>query len=148
MLVKTYGRDPAYDDTAGYADRSIVDSKRIHVIGHPDMEALGTSHVERQNLTLRMSIRRFTRLTNAYSKKIENHCHAVALFLLYYNFCRIHETIRVTPAMEAGLAGHLLDIGWIAELVADAAPPPKKRGPYKTRLPDPVEDLGSRPPAG
>lgn len=139
MLMKTYGREPGWQGM-GYSDRFVTDTKHIHVIGHPDLATAGTSHVERQNLTLRMSIRRFTRLTNAYSKKIENHSHAVALFLQYYNFCRIHETLRVTPAIEAGLTSHLWDVDWIAEPVASSYAPPKKRGPYKTRLPDTVEE--------
>ena len=70
----------------------------------------GTSHVERQNLNLRMGVRRFTRLTNAFSKKFENHCHMVAIYHAYYNFCRVHQTLRVTPAMEAGLADHVWSV--------------------------------------
>ena len=77
------------------------------VIGSPDYEHVSTSFVERQNLTMRMSMRRFTRLTNAFSKKIENHGHAVALHFMHYNFCRVHKTLRVTPAMEAGIADHV-----------------------------------------
>jgi len=68
---------------------------------------VSTSFVERQNLTMRMSMRRFTRLTNGFSKSLENHCHSVALYFMYYNFCRVHQTLRVTPAMEAGLADHV-----------------------------------------
>lgn len=85
------------------------------VIGSPDYEHVSTSFVERQNLTMRMSMRRFTRLTNGFSKKIENHGHAVALHFLHYNFCRIHKTLRVTPAMEAGIADHVWSL---EELVA------------------------------
>ena len=77
------------------------------VQGKPDMKHVSTSYVERQNLTMRMSIRRFTRLTNAFSKKIENLAYAVALHFMYYNFCRIHQTLRVTPAMEAGITNHV-----------------------------------------
>jgi hypothetical protein len=77
------------------------------VIGNPDYEHVSTSYVERQNLTMRMSMRRFTRLTNGFSKKIENHGHAVALHFMYYNFVRVHKTLRVTPAMEAGIADHV-----------------------------------------
>jgi hypothetical protein len=77
------------------------------VIGSPDYEHVSTSFVERQNLTMRMSMRRFTRLTNGFSKKIENHGHAVALHFMHYNFVRVHKTLRVTPAMEAGIADHV-----------------------------------------
>ena len=85
------------------------------VSGNPDPRHVSTSFVERQNLSMRMSIRRFTRLTNAFSKKVENHAAAVALWFMYYNFCRVHQTLRVTPAMEAGLTDHV----WtIAELLA------------------------------
>jgi hypothetical protein len=77
------------------------------VSGDPDPDHVSTSFVERQNLTMRMSMRRFTRLTNGFSKKIENHGHAVALHFMNYNFCRVHKTLRVTPAMEAGIADHV-----------------------------------------
>jgi hypothetical protein len=85
------------------------------VSGSPDPKHVSTSYVERQNLTMRMSMRRFTRLTNAFSKKVENHGHAVALYFAYYNFCRVHQSLRVTPAMEAGIADHVWSI---EELVA------------------------------
>jgi hypothetical protein len=77
------------------------------VSGNHDPKHVSTSFVERQNLTMRMSMRRFTRLTNAFSKKFENYCHSVALYFMYYNFCRLHQTLRATPAMEAGLADHI-----------------------------------------
>jgi hypothetical protein len=85
------------------------------VSGVPDPKHVSTSFVERSNLTMRMSMRRFTRLTNGFSKKIENHGHAVALHFMHYNFCRIHKTLRVTPAMEAGIANHVWSM---EELVA------------------------------
>jgi predicted short-subunit dehydrogenase-like oxidoreductase (DUF2520 family) len=89
--------------------------KREAVLGEPDY--ISTSYVERQNLTLRMQCRRFTRLTNAFSKKLENHMAAVALYVAHYNFCRVHEALRVTPAMQLGITDHVWTLG---ELVAAA----------------------------
>jgi hypothetical protein len=103
------------------------------VSGRPDPERVSTSFVERQNLTMRMSMRRFTRLTNAFSKKVENHAAAVALHFIHYNFARVHKTLRVTPAMETGLADHVWSYEEIAEMTEAALPQPTKRGPYKKR---------------
>ena len=93
--------------------------------GIPDMDAASTSHVERHNLTMRMSMRRFTRLTNAFSKKVQNHCHALALYFVWYNFCRKHKTLGKTPAMAAGLADYQRDMRWIVEMIrrTRSAPP-------------------------
>jgi hypothetical protein len=101
------------------------------VIGSPDYERVGTSFVEQQNLTMRMSMRRFTRLTKAFSKKAANHYAAIALYFAYCNFCRVHQTIRVTPAMEAKLTDYV----WSVEELVALLPveQPKKRGPYKKR---------------
>ena len=104
------------------------------VTGNPDTKHISTSYVERQNLTMRMSMRRFTRLTNAFSKKVENHMHAISLHFMYYNFCRIHQTLRVTPAQEAGIADSVYDLDFIVKLIDDREPEPKKRGPYKKRI--------------
>ena len=90
------------------------------MLGNPDDDRVCTSHVERQNLTMRMSIRRFTRLTNAFSKKIENHALSVALHYMHYNFVRIHKTLRVTPAMAAGISDHVWTIDEIVGLVEQA----------------------------
>jgi hypothetical protein len=87
------------------------------VTGDPDPKHVSTSFVERQNLAMRMSMRRFTRLTNALSKKLENHGHAVALYFMHYNFCRIHKTLRVTPAMEVGLADHVWSLEELISLL-------------------------------
>lgn len=87
------------------------------VTGQPDPKHISTSYVERQNLTMRMSMRRFTRLTNAFSKKVENHAAAVALYFMYYNFGRVHQTLRVTPAMEAGVATHVWSVAEIVGLL-------------------------------
>ena len=101
------------------------------VMGDPDPKHVSTSYVERQNLTMRMSMRRFTRLTNAFSKKVENHGHMVALYFMFYNFCRVHKTLRVTPAMEAGLADHVWDVEELVAPIPESKP--TKRGPYKKR---------------
>jgi IS1 family transposase len=108
QLVKLYGSEPSNDNR--YSPAKCVGAHPDVIQGQPDMKHVSTSFVERQNLTMRMSMRRFTRLTNAFSKKIENLGHAVALHFMYYNFCRIHQSLRVTPAMEAGVTDHLWDI--------------------------------------
>ena len=82
---------------------------------------------------MRMSMRRFTRLTNAFSKKFENHCHALALYFVFYNFCRVHKTLRVTPAMAAGISDELMDMSHIVRLIDQAEEAPKRRGPYKKK---------------
>jgi hypothetical protein len=94
-----------------------VGCEKKEVTGSPDPEHISTSYVERQNLTIRMSMRRFTRLTNAFSKKLENHAAMVALYFMYYNFARVHQTLRVTPAMEAGIADHVWSIEEIVALL-------------------------------
>ena len=90
--------------------------KATTITGDPDRKHVSTSYIERQNLTMRMHMRRFARLTNAFSKKAENHAHMVALHFMYYNFCKIHQTLRVTPAMEAGLTDHVWSLEEIAAL--------------------------------
>lgn len=114
-----------------YSPGEVVGTKTRIVAGDPDKKHVSTSYVERQNLTMRMHMRRFTRLTNAFSKKLENHVCAVALHMVYYNFVRIHKTLRVTPAMAAGVTDRLWDVTDIVQLVANAEGPAKKRGPYK-----------------
>ena len=94
-----------------------IGRKAEAVTGSPDPKHISTSYVERQNLTMRMSMRRFTRLTNAFSKKVENHTAAIALYFMFYNFGRIHQTLRVTPAMEAGVANHVWSIDEIVALL-------------------------------
>jgi IS1 family transposase len=105
MLVKVYGNDPTEEKR--YSPAICTGCKRQTVSGDPDPKHISTSYVERQNLTMRMAMRRFTRLTNGYSKKIENHEASVALHFMHYNFVRIHHTLRVTPAMAAGVTGRL-----------------------------------------
>jgi len=105
QLQKIYGA-PTENHTR-YSPATCIGCDMKTVSGNPDPKHVSTSFVERQNLSMRMSIRRFTRLTNAFSKKVENHAAAVALWFMYYNFCRVHQTLRVTPAMEAGIANHV-----------------------------------------
>ena len=105
QIIKVYRATP--EGERRYSPADIVSTEVVPVIGNPDLDRVCTSHVERQNLTMRMQIRRFTRLTNGFSKKWENHWAALCLWFAYYNFCRIHSTIRVTPAMEAGIADHV-----------------------------------------
>lgn len=106
MLHKIYGA-PIDADQRRYSPATCIGCDMKTVSGDPDPKYVSTSFVERQNLTMRMSMRRFTRLTNGFSKKLENHGHAVALHYMHYNFCRVHKTLRVTPAMEAGIADHV-----------------------------------------
>ena len=98
-----------------------------------DVKRFPTSYVERQNLTMRMHMRRFTRLTNAFSKKVENHAYAVALHMMYYNFVRIHQKLRMSPAMTAGVSDRLWEISDIVGLVEAADEPAKRRGSYNKR---------------
>jgi len=113
QLHKIYGA--SNEPETRYSPATCIGCDMKTVIGYPDPDHVSTSYVERQNLTMRMSIRRFTRLTNGFSKKLENHGHAVALYFFHYNFCRIHKTLRVTPAMEAGIADH---VWFLEELIA------------------------------
>lgn len=116
QLVKIYGFAEGNGTERKYSPPVCTGAKKTLVCGNPDDQYISTSFVERQNLTMRMHIRRFTRLTNAFSKKIENHCYAIALHFVYYNFCKIHKTIRITPAMEAGLTKDLMEISDIVKL--------------------------------
>lgn len=129
QLVKIYG--PTITAPGRYSPAECTGTRIRRVAGDPDGAHVSTSYVERSNLTMRMHMRRFTRLTNAFSKKVENHAHAVALHMMFYNFVRIHKTLRVTPAMAAGVSDRLWEIEDIAKLVEDAEAKPGKRGPYK-----------------
>jgi IS1 family transposase len=113
QLIKVYGTPR--DGEQRYSPAEVVDSVPVEIMGRPVADMICTSHIERQNLSIRMGMRRMTRLTNGFSKKWENLDAAYALWFAYYNFCRVHKTLRVTPAMEAGIADHI----WtIAELIA------------------------------
>ena len=116
-----------------YPDDDKVDLGKQRVVGKPDGDLISTSMVERQNLTMRMSMRRFTRRTNAFSKKLENHAYAVALHFMHYNFCRIHSSLRVTPAMQAGVTSQLYNLGWIASLIEADALKPRRPKTYRPR---------------
>ena len=118
QLVKLYGAP--LDSDHRYSPAEVTGTEKVVVMGDPKMKHVSTSYVERQNLTMRMNMRRFTRLTNAFSKKVENHAHAVALHFMYYNFVRIHKTLKVTPAMAAGITQRLWDIEDLARLLDDS----------------------------
>jgi IS1 family transposase len=118
QLVKLYGNENAIGEVR-YSPPVCTGARKKRISGSPDKTLISTSHVERQNLTLRMSNRRFTRLTNAFSKKLENHKHAAAIHFMYYNFCRVHQTLRVTPAMEAGLTDHVWTLAEVVALIHD-----------------------------
>ncbi len=115
QLQKIYGA--AIENETRYSPARCIGCDMKVVSGNPDPKHVSTSFVERQNLSMRMSIRRFTRLTNAFSKKVENHAAAVALWFMYYNFCRVHQTLRVTPAMEAGISNHIWNIDELVGLL-------------------------------
>jgi IS1 family transposase len=116
MLVKVYGATVGKEDQRRYSPPECTGAEKRRINGNPDIKHVSTSFVERQNLTMRMGMRRFTRLTNAFSKKIDNLEYAVALHFMYYNFGRIHKTLRVTPAMEAGISDHVWTPEEISEL--------------------------------
>lgn len=116
QLVKIYAAVQENGEVR-YSPAQCMGAKKAVVTGQPDFRHVSTSHTERQNLSMRMGMRRFTRLTNAFSKKLENHEHAIALYFMYYNFCRIHQTLRVTPAMEAGITDHVWSLEEIVSLI-------------------------------
>lgn len=130
MLVKLYGTAP--ESAKGrYSPAECIGAKPVRVEGSPDPWHISTSYVERSNLSIRMHNRRFTRLTNAFSKKLDNHVHMLSLYFVFYNWCRIHKTLRVTPAMAAGLSDTVRDVDWIVGMIDASAPKPGPRGPYK-----------------
>lgn len=114
QLIKIYSRPSTGEKR--YSPPEFIEAIPKHIFGNPDPKHISTSYAERQNLTMRMQMRRFTRLTNAFSKKVENLAHAVALHFIYYNFCRIHRSLRVTPAMEAGITDHVWSLENIVSL--------------------------------
>lgn len=130
MLMKIYGS--SLESWKGrYSPAEVISVKRETIMGEPDAAHVSTSYVERSNLSIRMGNRRFTRLTNAFSKKIDNHIYMLSLYFCSYNFCRMHKTLRVSPAMAAGISDTLRDVEWIVDMIDAAAPKPGPRGPYK-----------------
>lgn len=130
MLIKLYGTAPE-SFKGRYSPAECIGAKPKTIMGNPDPKHVSTSYVERSNLSIRMGNRRFTRLTNAFSKKIDNHVYMLALYFTFYNFCRIHKTLRVTPAMEAGIDTVVHDMDWIVGLIDAAAPKPNRPARYK-----------------
>ncbi len=129
--VKMYGNAPE-SSKGRYSPAECTGIKKHRIEGEPDKKLVSTSYVERSNLTMRMHMRRFTRLTNGFSKKVENHAHAVAFHMMYYNFVRMHKTLRMSPAMAAGVSDTLWDMKDIVKLLEAAeAAKPTKRGSYK-----------------
>ena len=115
MLVKLYGQDA--EGEKRYSPPVCITAERTPITGRPDPKHISTSYVERQNLTVRMGLRRFTRLTNAFSKKLENHACAVSLHFMYYNFARVHQTLKTTPAVAAGVTDHVWSVEEIVKLL-------------------------------
>ncbi len=119
MLVKLYGgsEGPRGSAERRYSPATCIGARKTEVYGDPDKKHISTSYIERQNLTMRMSMRRFTRLTNAFSKKFENHCHSLALYFVWYNLMRKHKTVGTTPAIAAGLTDETLDMSHVVRLI-------------------------------
>ncbi len=128
QLVKHYAADRSADGARRYSPPQVVRVDRYVVSGRP--RSISTSYVERSNLTLRMQQRRFTRLTNGFSKKLRNHRAAVALFISHYNLCRVHETIRMTPAMALGVMDHIWTIGELVEAATNPETVPPRHAPF------------------
>ena len=134
QLIKIYGNEPGNTTDVRYSPGECIGIEKRTVTGKPVQADISTSHVERQNLNMRMGMRRFTRLTNAFSKKVANHMAMVALYTTHYNFVRIHKSLRMTPAMAAGLTTELRDIEWIVSLIDARAPKPNRPKTYRPRI--------------
>jgi IS1 family transposase len=134
QLVKTYGSDsdPRRPERR-YSPSICLGADPLPINGNPDPDHISTSHIERLNLGMRMSMRRYTRLTNAFSKKVENLTAAVSLHFMHYNFCRVHQTLKTTPAVAAGITDHVWSLDELIGLLEEAERVPTKRGPYKKR---------------
>lgn len=134
MLVKIYGETDIPGPERKYSPSECLGARKEPKIGNPDTDHISTSHVERMNLNIRMGMRRFTRLTNAFSKKVDNHIYALSLYFVHYNFCRVHKSLRVSPAMAAGVTDRLWSMEDVVALIDARAPKAGKRGPYRKRL--------------
>ena len=134
QLIKIYGETPNAGPERKYSPSKYCGARISKISGNPDMTAVSTSHVERQNLSMRMGMRRFTRLTNAFSKKLENHCHALALYFVHYNFVRMHKSLRMTPAMAGGVTDKLMSMEDLVALIDADAPKAGPRGSYKKKI--------------
>ena len=134
QLIKLYGSEP--EGEKRYSPAKCLGTIQKPITGDPDPKHVSTSYVERQNLTMRMSMRRFTRLTNAFSKRVSNHFAMLSVYFVFYNFCRIHKTLRVAPAMASGLSETLRDVNWIVGLIEARETKPGPRGPYKKSQPE------------
>jgi hypothetical protein len=133
QLVKIYGAAPEGGQVR-YSPAECIGAEKRRVEGSPDPKHISTSYAERQNLTMRMQMRRFTRLTNAFSKKFENHMHMVALYTVWYNYVKQHKSLKgLSPAVAAGVSKTLWSMTELAEMIDAALPKPSKRGPYKQR---------------
>jgi IS1 family transposase len=133
MIDKIYKADPAMAQ-GRYSPPTCTGIRKRRIEGRPDMAQVSTSYVERANLSIRMQTRRFTRLTNGFSKKFQNHVHALALYFAFYNFIRMHKTLRMTPAMAAGISDTLWTMEDLANRIEARQAKPMKRGPYKKRI--------------
>ena len=130
QLVKLYGESPEAEKR--YSPAVCTGARKSRIEGNPDPKHISTSFAERQNLTMRMHMRRFTRLTNAFSKKFENHCHALALYFVWYNFVKQHKSLGgISPAMASELTDHLWNMSDLAEMIDATLPKPGRGGPYK-----------------
>ena len=133
QVIKQYGKELGEDNERRYSPPVCTDIEKRRIEGNPDMRKANTSYVERHNLSMRMGMRRFTRLTNAFSKRVEKHWAMVSLYTLHYNFCHIHKTLKVTPAMEIGLSDTVRDMEWIVGLIDERAPTPNRPRTYRKK---------------
>lgn len=134
QLIKIYGNEPGNRSDVRYSPGECIGIEKRPVMGKPVEADISTSHVERQNLNMRMGMRRFTRLTNAFSKKMANHMAMVSLYTTFYNFCRIHTSLRITPAMAAGLSADLRNMEWIVGLIDSRTLKPNRPTTYRKRI--------------